>query len=208
MSQICAVLSDEPVTTREPSALKTAEDKWPCRRRRTAISFAVAASQIRVTAPGVAYFRCLCQNAKAARAWPISGTAHRRTPALELATARCHPSSRLVMPPVRSGCCVLPHCSFPSGSRTAASGNLPAVRVARSVIGSRARSRIVILMDATASAVRCGRHEQWSRTKRRCGAATETSKSVKFHEQPKLECNIVTPAIMRSRIRGSNAQRR
>jgi hypothetical protein len=28
-------------------------------------------------------------NAKAARAWPISGTAHRRTPALELATARC-----------------------------------------------------------------------------------------------------------------------
>jgi hypothetical protein len=27
-------------------------------------------------------------NAKVARAWPISGTAHRRTPALELATAR------------------------------------------------------------------------------------------------------------------------
>ena len=38
-------------------------------------------------------------NAKAARVWPISGTAHRRTPALELATARCHPSSRLVLTP-------------------------------------------------------------------------------------------------------------
>ena len=41
-------------------------------------------------------------NAKAARAWPISGTAHRRTPALELATARCHPSSRLSWPTRRA----------------------------------------------------------------------------------------------------------
>ena len=41
-------------------------------------------------------------NAKAARAWPISGTAHRRTPTLELATARCHPSSRLSWPTRRA----------------------------------------------------------------------------------------------------------